>query len=37
MDREGLVARPPAVWETPTLEEIGLSAEVTAYMGVRED
>jgi len=37
MDQEGLVARPREVWETPTFEEIGLSAEVTAYMGVRED
>jgi coenzyme PQQ precursor peptide PqqA len=37
MDRES-VARPNEhEWETPDFEEIRVSAEVTAYMGIWED
>jgi coenzyme PQQ precursor peptide PqqA len=43
MDRTRLVPRPDRqapphriAWETPVFEEIGVSAEVTAYMGVWE-
>jgi coenzyme PQQ precursor peptide PqqA len=25
------------VWETPSVEEISVSAEATAYMGVKDD
>ena len=38
MDRESLVPRPHRrEWETPAFEEIRVSAEVTAYMGIKED
>jgi coenzyme PQQ precursor peptide PqqA len=43
MDRKRFVPRPDGharphrhEWETPVFEEIGVSAEVTAYMGVWE-
>ena len=36
MDRESYVTR-PREWETPGFEEIRVSAEVTAYMGVKEE
>jgi coenzyme PQQ precursor peptide PqqA len=43
MDRKSFVPRPDrhapphrCAWETPVFEEIGVSAEVTAYMGVWE-
>ena len=38
MDQEALVSPPSEQeWEPPAFEEIRVSAEVTAYMGVRED
>jgi coenzyme PQQ precursor peptide PqqA len=38
MEQEGYVSQPCAQqWETPTFEEIRVSAEATAYMGVQED
>jgi len=38
MDQEALASPPSELeWEPPTFEEIRVSAEVTAYMGVRED
>jgi coenzyme PQQ precursor peptide PqqA len=38
MERESFVVRPHRdEWETPAFEEIALSAEATAYMGVWED
>ena len=38
MEQESSVpqAQPPQ-WETPAFEEIPVSAEVTAYMGVQDD
>jgi coenzyme PQQ precursor peptide PqqA len=35
MDRESFAPR--YEWETPVFEEIRVSAEVTAYMGIWED
>ena len=38
MDRESAAPQPQALeWETPAFEEIRVSAEVTAYMGVKDD
>ncbi|HEY0621235.1 MAG TPA: pyrroloquinoline quinone precursor peptide PqqA [Kribbella sp.] len=38
MDRENTVPRPDErEWQTPSFEEIRVSAEATAYMGVQED
>jgi coenzyme PQQ precursor peptide PqqA len=38
MDRESSVPRIDGPdWETPAFEEIRVSAEATAYMGVKED
>jgi coenzyme PQQ precursor peptide PqqA len=38
MNRESYVSRPERHgWETPGFEEIRVSAEATAYMGVEED
>jgi coenzyme PQQ precursor peptide PqqA len=38
MDRESPAALPQGhEWETPAFEEIRVSAEATAYMGVQED
>jgi coenzyme PQQ precursor peptide PqqA len=38
MDQEALASAPSELeWEPPTFEEIRVSAEVTAYMGARED
>ncbi len=38
MNRESYVSRPQKHdWETPGFEEIRVSAEATAYMGVKED
>jgi coenzyme PQQ precursor peptide PqqA len=38
MNRESYVSRPEGHdWETPGFEEIRVSAEATAYMGVMED
>jgi len=38
MDRESYVIRPHGhEWETPGFEEIRVSAEATAYMGVKEE
>ncbi|HYX59460.1 MAG TPA: pyrroloquinoline quinone precursor peptide PqqA [Streptosporangiaceae bacterium] len=38
MNRESYVSRPEGHdWETPGFEEIRVSAEATAYMGVQED
>jgi coenzyme PQQ precursor peptide PqqA len=38
VDRDDRVSLPDEQeWETPTFEEIRVSAEVTAYMGVLED
>jgi hypothetical protein len=38
MDREDFVPRPQRqVWETPEAQEIGVSAECSAYMGVWKD
>jgi coenzyme PQQ precursor peptide PqqA len=38
MNRESYVTRPEGRdWETPGFEEIRVSAEATAYMGVEED
>ncbi len=38
MERETSVARSYGEeWETPTFEEIRVSAEATAYMGLEED
>jgi coenzyme PQQ precursor peptide PqqA len=38
MDQECPVPRTDGpVWETPAFEEIPVSAEVTAYMGVKDD
>jgi coenzyme PQQ precursor peptide PqqA len=37
MGRESSVRRPGRhEWETPAFEEIGVSAEATAYMGIWE-
>lgn len=36
MGRESSVRRPGLEWETPAFEEIGVSAEATAYMGIWE-
>lgn len=37
MDREGSVARSHRnEWEAPSFEELGVSAEASAYMGVWE-
>ncbi|MGH3098610.1 MAG: pyrroloquinoline quinone precursor peptide PqqA [Streptosporangiales bacterium] len=37
MDREGFMSRSRRnEWETPAFEEIGVSAEASAYMGVWE-
>lgn len=38
MNRESYVTHPKGQdWETPGFEEIRVSAEATAYMGVMED
>jgi coenzyme PQQ precursor peptide PqqA len=37
MDREPAPATSGGEWETPAFEEIRVSAEATAYMGVQED
>ena len=38
MDRESYYPRPHGQeWETPGFEEIRVSAEVTAYMGVKDE
>ena len=38
MDRDSSVVLPDEQqWETPAFEEIRVSAEATAYMGVQED
>lgn len=38
MDQESTVSPPHAPeWETPSFEEIRVSAEATAYMGVQDD
>jgi coenzyme PQQ precursor peptide PqqA len=38
VDRDDRISLPvEQEWESPTFEEIGVSAEVTAYMGVLED
>ena len=38
MNRESYVSRPEGHdWETPGFEEIRVSAEATAYVGVMED
>lgn len=38
MDLKGSVARPHRhEWETPSLEEVGVSAEATAYVGIWND
>ncbi|MGH3501465.1 MAG: pyrroloquinoline quinone precursor peptide PqqA [Nocardioidaceae bacterium] len=35
MDREGFAPRPHRhEWETPSFEEVGVSAEASAYMGI---
>jgi coenzyme PQQ precursor peptide PqqA len=34
MDREGSVLRPRHEWETPAFEEMRVSAEAAAYMGI---
>ncbi|HEX5493336.1 MAG TPA: pyrroloquinoline quinone precursor peptide PqqA [Mycobacteriales bacterium] len=36
MDRENISPRPDREWETPAFEEVSVSAEVTAYVGVRD-
>ena len=38
MEQESFVPQPHAdEWEPPSFEEIRVSAEATAYMGVQED
>ena len=38
MEQESIVPRPPVeTWEPPAFEEIRVSAEATAYMGVQDD
>ena len=38
VEQESFVSQPDGPeWETPTFEEIRVSAEVTAYMGVQDD
>ncbi len=38
MEQESITSQPHGEqWETPSFEEIGVSAEVTAYMGVMDD
>ena len=38
MDRERVASRPQQhTWETPEIEEIGVSAECSAYMGAWTD
>jgi len=38
MEQDSFVPQPDAlVWEAPSIEEISVSAEATAYMGVLED
>ena len=38
MEQESFTSQPHEdEWETPAFEEIGVSAEVTAYMGVQDD
>ena len=37
MDRESVVRLNEHEWETPTFEEIRVSAEATAYQGIWED
>ena len=38
MDRESAASQPQVLeWETPAFEEIRVSAEVTAFMGVKDD
>ena len=38
MDQDSTVALPrEQEWETPAFEEIRVSAEATAYMGVQDD
>jgi coenzyme PQQ precursor peptide PqqA len=38
MEQESFVPQPgELVWETPAFEEIRVSAEATAYMGVLDD
>jgi coenzyme PQQ precursor peptide PqqA len=38
MEQESIVPRPgELVWDTPAFEEIRVSAEATAYMGVQDD
>ena len=38
MEQESFTERPDElVWETPSVEEIRVSAEATAYMGVLDD
>ncbi len=38
MEQESVVTRPQEdQWETPAFEEIRVSAEATAYMGVKDD
>lgn len=38
MDRESYYPRPQGhEWETPAFEEIRVSAEATAYMGVKDE
>jgi coenzyme PQQ precursor peptide PqqA len=38
MDQDDRVSQPVGQeWESPTFEEIRVSAEVTAYMGVEDD
>ena len=38
MEQDSIVPQPgELVWETPSIEEIRVSAEATAYMGVQDD
>ena len=38
MEQESIVTRPAGLeWETPAFEVIPVSAEATAYMGVKND